>query len=120
MKIDDPQQFVEYAKERGYSEYPSNRAHKPEHTLYKSFERVSDDCDGYQICLEVWDHRRLDKDLPCGVSFEMLLNHNTPIDISRMDIGMMCDGMDVPEFERRCVVLWRLLREAFPAQNKPE
>lgn len=114
MRIEGIEAFVAEQLGRGYWDgYSMRLQHKPVHTLFKSFERDGE-MRGYQIALEVWDSRELHEHGEIRVQMNMLMNHETPLHIDRMDVMMMCDEMDVQEFERRCAELWRSMLQIFP------
>jgi len=118
MKITDIDQFISEMESRGYHRGHSfHYQHKPEYSLWKSFHnnRNSEaENKGYQICIGIWDSRKYHEHGGIGLSFDMKANHETPLQADRIDLHMMEESMDVPEFERRCEALWKAMLEIMP------
>lgn len=121
MNITDIDTFISEMEARGYRKGQSfHYQHKPEYSLWKSFHRGGDEWEhkGYQICIGIWDSRRLHEHGGISVSFDMKMNHQTPIQVDRLDLAMMDDTMDAEEFERRCDALWKAMLEIMPRTSK--
>lgn len=120
MKIKDIQQFIADMEARGYRQGQSfHTKFKPEHSLWKSFHKGEDEWEhnGYQICISVWDNRKYNAHAGVNTSFDMKINHQTPIQCDCMDIHMMDDTMDPQEFERRCEALWNAMLKFMPRKH---
>ncbi len=116
MKIADIDKFISETEALGYRRGRSfHLKYKPVYSLWKSFHRGEDEWEhkGYQICIGIWDHS-LHEGGNITTSFDLKINHQTPIQVDSLSLNMADEAMDVPEFERRCEALWKAMLEIMP------
>lgn len=119
MTLFDLTPFEELLKERGYKRETNREAlgHADQH-WWKGFWTKGREYRNYTVCFRVYDRN----DYPgydverfgrWGVEYRMTVNHQTEVDVGLATLDVLHDSMTVEEWERRCAVVWKGMKEAF-------